>query len=129
MQTKVAFAAAVAWLMLPAASFAADLEGEIVTAATHAQLATQASDLQMVHMHLHHTVNCLVGPKGADFDPTNLNPCAGSGSGAIPDSSDPAKIEALNKALAVAEAGIVSPDIGVAKGDAGSVYTQLEAAK
>jgi hypothetical protein len=83
----------------------------------------------MVHMHLHHTVNCLVGPKGADFDPTNLNPCAGSGSGAIPDSSDPAKIQALDNALAVAEAGIVSPDITTAKTDATNVYNQLQAVK
>jgi len=129
MPTKVAFVSAFVALMLPAAAFAADVQGEIVTAATHAQLAANAGDLEMVHMHLHHTVNCLVGPKGADFDPTNLNPCAGSGSGAIPDSSDPAKIQALDNALAVAEAGIVSPDITTAKTDATNVYNQLQAVK
>jgi len=128
MLTKVAFVSALA-LMLPAAAFAADLSGEIVTAGTHAQLAANAGDLGMVHMHLHHTVNCLVGPKGADFDPTNINPCAGSGNGAIVDSTDTAQIQKLNAAVATAEAGIVSPDVATAKMDATSVYSQLQAAK
>jgi len=129
MLTRAAFVSAAAALLLPAASFAADLTGEIVTAGTHAQLAAQAGDIDMVHMHLHHTVNCLVGPNGADFDPANLNPCKGSGNGAIPDSTDPAKIQALKAAESTAEAGIASSDIAVAKSDATSVYTQLQAAK
>ena len=101
MITKAALALAA--ILLPATAFAADVEGEIVTAGTHAQLAAQAADLDMVHMHLHHTVNCLVGPTGAQFDATNLNPCAGSGTGAIPDSASPTKKTMLEDAVTTAE--------------------------
>ena len=128
MLTKAAFAA-FATLLLPATAMAADVAGEIVTAGTHAQLAAQASDLDMVHMHLHHTLNCLVGPGAPGFDPTNLNPCAGSGSGAIPDTTDAAKKQLLQGAVTTAEAGIAASDITVAKQDATSVYNQLQAAK
>jgi hypothetical protein len=65
----------------------ADASSETVTAATHAELAAGASDLNGVHMHLHHALNCLVGPGGRGFDPKELNPCAQSGKGAIPDTS------------------------------------------
>ena len=122
-------ALALAAILLPATAFAADVEGEIVTAGTHAQLAAQAADLDMVHMHLHHTVNCLVGPTGAQFDATNLNPCAGSGTGAIPDSASPTKKTMLEDAVTTAEMGINSGDITEAKKDATSAYSQIQAAR
>jgi hypothetical protein len=126
MLTKVAYVSVVA-LLLPA--FAAGLDSEITTAGIHAKLAAGSSDIQMVQMHLHHTVNCLVGPKGAEFDATNENPCANLGSGAIPDSADAAKIDQLKAALATAEAGIATTDLKVAKQDAANVAAQLTAAK
>ena len=126
MLRKLAATAVVA-LLLPA--FAADLNGEIVTAGTHAQLAAKASNLGMVHMHLHHTLNCLVGPKGAGFDAKEMNPCANSGNGAIPDSTDAAKIAKLQDAVKITEAGLASDNIAVAQEDAASVAAQLMAKK
>ena len=114
-------------LLLPA--FAADLNGEIVTAGTHAQLAAKASDIGMVHMHLHHTLNCLVGPKGAGFDAKEMNPCANSGNGAIPDSTDAAKIAMLQDAVKTTQAGLGSDNIAVAQEDASMVAAQLMAKK
>ena len=58
------FAAAIATLPLRAS--AADVGAEITTAAQHAGLAAQSGDIAGVHTHLHHTVNCLVGPGGPD---------------------------------------------------------------
>lgn len=70
---------------LPVSAQAADPAQEAATAATHAGLAAQGASIEQVHMHLHHTVNCLVGPKGPGFDATERNPCQKLGDGAIPD--------------------------------------------
>lgn len=110
---------------LPA--LAADVNGEISTAATHADLAAQAADLDGVHTHLHHTVNCLVGANGTGFDKAQINPCAGSGNGAIPDMADAAKKKALEAALAKANAGIAASDIAAAKSDATATAAALKA--
>ena len=118
-----------ALLLLPAAAFAADVAGETVTAGTHAQLASQAADLDMVHMHLHHVLNCLVGPSGDGFDKSQINPCAGSGNGILPDTTDATKVPTLMTAEAKAKAGIASSDITVAKQDASDAYAALQAAK
>ena len=47
--------------------------------------------LKTVQMHLHHAVNCLVGPAGKGFDASAGNPCGKAGAGAIPDSTDSAQ--------------------------------------
>ena len=85
----LAGSAFVACAAVAAPALAADAKGEITIAAQHASLAAQANDLAGVKMHLHHTLNCLEGPKGADFSKTDLNPCAQAGNGAIPDSTNP----------------------------------------
>ena len=101
---------------LSAAAFAAaDPAQEVATAATHAGFAAQASAIEQVHMHLHHTINCLVGPKGHGFDANEANPCQKLGDGAIPDSADAATRAKLSKALADAEAGLKSNDLTAAK--------------
>jgi hypothetical protein len=46
----------------------ADSTKEVATAARHAGLAAQAADLKGTQTHLHHVLNCLVGPKGQGFD-------------------------------------------------------------
>lgn len=124
---KIAILAAI--LLGTAPALAADLGSEINNAATHAGLAASASDLNGVHMHLHHTLNCLVGPGGNGFDAKQLNPCAGSGAGAIPDASDPATKQALENAAETARAGIASTDIAAAKADANKAKAQISAAK
>ena len=85
-------ALALALALLPLAA-QADAKSEIVTAGTHAGLAAGSADLAGVHSHLHHALNCLVGPNGTGFDAKELNPCAQNGHGAIPDSADAATVQ------------------------------------
>jgi hypothetical protein len=115
--------------LVPLTAAAADLGAEISNAGMHAGLAAQGSDLATVHMHLHHTLNCLVGPDGAGFDPKELNPCQGDGNGAIPDESDAAKKKALQDAVTKATAGIGASDLATAQHDAASVASMLKAVK
>jgi hypothetical protein len=111
---------------LSATAMAADSAQEISTAATHAGLAGQASAIEQVHMHLHHTVNCLVGPKGQGFDANEANPCQKLGGGAIPDTSDAATKAKLTKALASAETGLKSDDLNAAKKAATEAQSNLK---
>jgi hypothetical protein len=69
----------------------------------------------MAHAHLHHTINCLVGPQGNGFDAKELNPCKDFGNGAIPDTEDAMKLKSLHAALALAEAGLKTDDLDTAK--------------
>jgi hypothetical protein len=94
---------------------AADPAQEAATAATHAGLAAQGAAIEQVHMHLHHTVNCLVGPKGQGFDAKEANPCQKLGNGAIPDTTDAALKAKESAALAKAEAGLKSDDLTAAR--------------
>jgi hypothetical protein len=114
-------------LALIAAPALADGASEAVTAETHAELAAQASDLNGVHMHLHHTINCLVGPAGKGFDAQELNPCANAGNGAIPDTTDTTRKIALQNAVAEAQLGIDSSDLTEAKKDATQTASMLKA--
>jgi hypothetical protein len=122
-------AAIAALLMAPLPVLAADAAGEIVTAATHADLASKAANLAGVQMHLHHTLNCLVGPGGDGFDPKNMNPCAGAGNGAIPDTDDAGKKAALEAAAAKAKAGLTETNLVTAQKDAADTAAALKAIK
>ena len=106
---------AVIVIALPASTLAADPAQEAATSAVHAGLAAQAATIEQVHMHLHHTVNCLVGSKGQGFDAKEANPCQKLGDGAIPDTADSATKAKLTAALAKAEAGLKSDDLTTAK--------------
>jgi hypothetical protein len=86
-----------------------------VTAATHAGLAAQGASIEQVHIHLQHTVNCLVGPKGLGFDAKVGNPCQGLGDGAIADTPDQALKAKLTAALGRAQAGLKSDDLAAAR--------------
>jgi hypothetical protein len=105
----------------------ADAHGEVVTAMTHADLAGKAADIDGVHMHLHHAVNCLVGPAGTGFDAKQMNPCANAGSGAIPDTTDAVKKKKLEDAVKTAEAGIAEADLAKAKAKATAAAAELKA--
>ena len=122
-------AACAALIVAPFPVFAADAAGEVATAVTHATLATQAGDLDGVRMHLHHTLNCLVGAGGTGYDAKQINPCAGSGSGAIPDTSDAAKKKALEEAANTVRAGLAASDVTTAKKAASETATALKAIK
>jgi hypothetical protein len=110
-------------LLLPAAALA-DAHSEIVTAEQHADYGAGSADIAGVHMHLHHTVNCLVGPGGNGFDAKELNPCAQAGNGAIPDAA-PDKRPALEAAAAKAREGIAASDLATAKKHAVEAHDML----
>ncbi len=120
--------AALAGLLLaPAPLFAAGLPEEISMAWIHIDLAARANDIHVVQYHLHHTLNCLVGPAGQGFDPKSLNPCAELGHGAIPDSTDAAKKARLETAAAAARAGLATADFATAQKNAQDVAAILKA--
>ena len=100
---------------LPAFAQVADPAQEAVTGGVHAGLAAKAATIEQVHMHLHHTVNCLVGPTGQGFDAEEANPCQKLGNGAIPDTTDSATKAKLTAALAKAQAGLKSDDLSAAR--------------
>jgi hypothetical protein len=120
-------------LLLTAAAFLApaiaDEKSEIVVAAQHADFAAAAADVNGVHMHLHHTLNCLEGPKGADFSAADMNPCQNSGNGAIPDTTDSSVKSALQTAVDQAKSGLASNDLKAAQSDAAATSATLKAIK
>ncbi len=67
--------------------FAAEmgLGGELKTAITHAGFAQKYDTMKEVTLHLHHVVNCLVGPNDKLFDAGAGNPCQGQGNGILSD--------------------------------------------
>jgi hypothetical protein len=118
-------AAAATALLLPTAVLA-DAHSEIVNADEHAGYAATSADMAGAHAHLHHTVNCLVGPSGNGFDTKEMNPCAQAGKGAIPDTTDAKKKAALEAAAAKAREGIASSDLATAKKDAADAEAMLK---
>ena len=123
---KILIASAVA-MLLPSAAFA-DIAAELATAQTHAGLAAKAPAIDGIHMHMHHALNCLEGPNGADFDKTNMNPCATQGNGAIPDGSADQKAK-LTAVVATLKAGLASNDQAAAAKDATDAAAAIGAAK
>jgi hypothetical protein len=115
--------------LLPFPVLAADVSAEITNAALHAGLAAKGTTIGTVHTHLHHTVNCLVGPGGAGFDAKELNPCANNGGGAIPDSTSASTKQALQAALAKAENGLAATDVTTAQQEATAAAAVLKGIK
>jgi hypothetical protein len=114
---------------LPLAAFAAvDASQEITTAATHASLSSKADSLKMAHAHLHHTLNCLVGPNGRGYDSKAENPCKDMGSGAIPDTTDEAKKKSLEHVAAQARAALKSTSLETVQKDAAKINSELSSA-
>ena len=115
--------------LLASPALAADLKGEIVNATEHAEYAAAAPTIAEAHAHLHHALNCIVGPGGNGFDSKQMNPCAGSGNGIIPDESDAAAKATLEGAAAKARDGLATDDLAKAKADAGAVAEALKGLK
>jgi len=103
----------------------ADSTKEVATAASHAGFAAQAADLKGTQTHLHHVINCLVGPKGQGFDDKEANPCKDQGNGAIPDTTDEARRTALIQALAKANEGLRQTDLAAARKSASEARVLL----
>ena len=127
MRTFVAAAIGAAALISPAAL--ADAHSEIAEAAAHAGYAAAAADIAGVHHHLHHALNCVVGPNGEGFDAKEMNPCANAGNGAIPDTSDAAKQKSLQAAADELTAGLAETDQTKAAASAAKAAKMLKAAE
>jgi hypothetical protein len=52
---------------------------------THAGFAAKYDALKEVSLHLHHVINCVVGPQDKMFDAAAGNPCQSQGNGFLPD--------------------------------------------
>jgi hypothetical protein len=123
---KIALLAACAALIATPAF--ADLAGELSTAQTHAGMASTQADITMVHKHLQHAVNCLVGPAGTGFDEAAGNPCGKAGPGAIPDTTDAAMKAKLTTIAASAKAGVGNADLAAAQKSAKETADAIAAA-
>lgn len=117
--TTSVFAGSAAQAMSP------QLDKEIAAAASHAGYAAAGGDLEAVRMHLHHTINCLVGPEGKGFAPKEMNPCSALGNGALNDASDKGMLIALEAASASAGAALEEEDLEEAKARATAVQSML----
>lgn len=116
-------------LLVAGAAFAAvSLTAEISNARTHANNAANAPTIEAVHTHMHHALNCLVGPKGEGFDAAQMNPCANAGNGAITDQTDAAKKAKLEEAKATLMKGLTETDLKAAQSSAVSATTAIAAA-
>lgn len=114
-------------LSVSAYAQAGSAKTEIKTAHAHAMMAQGASKLDMVHTHLHHVINCLVGPDGQGFDASAGNPCKGQGNGAIPDSAGNSALQGkLKSALSDAQAGLKADKLSAAQADAAKAEAALQ---
>lgn len=114
-------------LLLLSPALAADSAQQVETAAQHAGFASEAGDINGVHMHLHHTLNCLVGPEGEGFDADEMNPCQDMGKGAITDTADDDKKQELQDVAGKVRAGLDNDDVDAAKKTATDVKDMLTA--
>jgi hypothetical protein len=107
-----------------AAAFA-DGPQAVATAAQHAGFAAASTDIAGVHLHLHHVLNCLVGPQGEGFDGAAGNPCSGTGA-AIPQTMDSAIKMKLENVAAQARMGIADNNLETAQKTAMEIQSELE---
>lgn len=105
---------------------AADAQQAIGIAATHAGLAANAGNINVVHTHLHHVLNCLVGPGGDGFDQMAGNPCGMAG-GAIPQENNAEMKTKLLTLATLVRSGIGESDMAAAKKIATDAQNDLKA--
>jgi hypothetical protein len=116
---------AFAFAALLSAPALADGPQAITTAGNHAGLAANGANIGAVHTHLHHVLNCLVGPGGNGFDAMPGNPCNAAG-GAIPQTADAAMKAKLENAATAVRGGIANEDMAAAKKVATDVQAMLK---
>jgi hypothetical protein len=112
------------------AQSAGNPEAEIKTAIAHAGYAGKAEALNGVHLHLHHVLNCMVGPQDKLFDAAAGNPCKGEGNGALSDikakTGEDAQYYQLSWVAQIAHQGITSSNLQEAKAAAHVASVILE---
>jgi hypothetical protein len=123
--SAAALAALVTSTALLSTTAMADGPQAISTAATHAGMAAGGANIAGVRSHLHHVLNCLVGPEGQGFDAAAGNPCGAAG-GAIPQTTDAAVKEKLQKAATQVRTAIANDNLEAAKKAAADVQQMLK---
>ncbi len=110
---------------------AGDPAAELKTAVTHAGFAAKYDTMKEITLHLHHALNCLVGPQDKLFDAAAGNPCQGQGNGYLPDQKA-AKGESSNQyyeawwAAQIAAQSLAANNVGAAKAAARIVNMVLD---
>lgn len=99
---------------------------EASTAIMHAEFSSKAKDIDGVHLHLHHVINCLVGKDGDGYDATAGDPCQGMGNGAINDAEDNDLKASLQDVLSEAKKGLSDDDADSARNTASDVHDMLQ---
>ncbi len=101
------------------AQSAGNPDTEMKTAAAHAGYASKADALNGVHQHLHHVLNCVVGPQDKMFDTAAGHPCKDQGSGVLPDlkakSGEDGQYYEASLVAQIANQGIASNNLQQAK--------------
>ncbi len=112
------------------AQAAGDPSAELKTAITHAGYSAKQEAQQGVTMHLHHALNCLVGPQDKRFDAAAGNPCQGQGNGYLPDlkaaKGETDQYYEAMWAAQVAEQGLASKNLAETKAAARVVIAVLD---
>ena len=109
---------------------AAAAHKEVTTAIEHATYATQMKTVDKTHLHLHHVVNCLVGPAGKGFYAAAGDPCKGMGNGALNDAGNQTALQKkLQAALQAAQSGLATSDQAKAHADAEKTRSLLQHAQ
>lgn len=103
----------------------ADGPEAVATAATHAGIAAGQDSINGAKTHLHHVLNCLVGPNGEGFDEAAGNPCRDAGA-AIPQTADAGAKEKLDKLAMQVREAIASDDAAAVKKTAMEVQEALK---
>jgi hypothetical protein len=131
----ILLACAAAWLLGTSTPLmaAGDPAAELTTAVTHAGFAAKYETMKEIALHLHHVLNCLVGPQDKRFAAAAGNPCQGQGNGYLPDQqavkgeSSRAYYDAWWAAQIAAQA-LASDNMGAVKAAARLVNLVLETA-
>ena len=128
----ILFACVVTWVLAQStlASAAGDPSAELNTAITHAGFAAKYETMKEITLHLHHALNCLVGPQDKRFDTAAGNPCQGQGNGYLPDQKaakgENSPYYEVWWAAQIAAQALTSDNMGAAKAAARIVNMVLE---
>lgn len=136
MQRFIATAAALALgstLSLGALAATGNANREIATAIIHANVASKVDSIDGVHLHLHHVLNCVLGPHSSQYsaaaEKLSAYKCVGLGNGALPDSRDPAVRSDLRQVAKLAGQGVHDSQFAAAHQAAVAVLAELKHAQ
>lgn len=114
----------------PAAAQGGNLKEQLKTAIQHSGFAADGTSMASVQQHLGHTLNCLEGTKGKNFNQSWGHVCEGQGNGILTDlrgAPDGANFRAVAGAAdELALGGMKSKDLNEAKVSAKAVGALLK---